>query len=306
MKKAVIEIGTNSVKLVLGESAAGGSARIIYDVNAITKLGEGMAKSGALSEAAIERSALAVGKFAQFARLEGAVDIACVGTMALRTASNAGDFDRRCYAESALHARVLTGEEEADLSSAAMISSIPGASSGSVLAFDTGGGSTEFISVEDGRRTRAFSAPLGAVTLTDEFLSAPTADPQKVCALIADITKGLASSGVKSGAHMVIGTGGNVTAMAAVSMKMEKYDSAIIHGSTLSREEVMRQIALYAKSSPEERRRIPGLSPLRADIILGGACIILAAMDAAGVQEITVSDKSLRHELLRQMFTKNN
>lgn len=303
MKKAVIEIGTNSVKLVLGESVPSGGVRVLYDVNAITKLGEGMGKSGALGGEAIERTVQAAGKFAQFARFEGAVEIDCVGTMALRTASNAEDFDRRCFAETAVHVRVLSSEEEADLSSAAMIGSIAGASFGKVLAFDTGGGSTEFISAEDGKRTHSFSVALGAVTLTDEFLSAPTIEPQKVCALIADLTKGLASDGVKAGADMMIGTGGNVTAMAAVAAGMRDYDSAKIHGSTLSREEVMRQIALYAKSTPEERRTIAGLSPQRADIILGGACIILASMDAAEAKEITVSDKSLRHELLKQMFT---
>ena len=305
MKKAVIEIGTNSVKLILGESVgSGGTVRVLYDVNAITKLGEGLGEWGVLADIAIERTVQAAGKFAQFARFEGASEIECVGTMALRTAANAADFDKRCFAETALHVRVLSEEEEAELSSAAMIGSIAGASFGKVLAFDTGGGSTEFIAAEDGKRGHSFSVALGAVTLTEKFLSAPTVEPAKLCGLIADMTKGLRSDGVKAGAHMMIGTGGNVTAMAAVAQKMDDYDSVKIHGSTLSREEVMRQIALYAKSTPEERRNIAGLAPQRADIILGGACIILASMDAADMKEITVSDKSLRHELLKLMFAK--
>ena len=86
MKKAVIDIGTNSVKLTLGEAAADGGARMICDMNVITKLGEGMRASGALSAEAMERTAQAVAKFAAFARAEGADEILCVGTMALRRA----------------------------------------------------------------------------------------------------------------------------------------------------------------------------------------------------------------------------
>ena len=82
---------------------------------------------------------------------------------------------------------------------------------------------------------------------------------------------------------------------------MAEYDRSKIHGSALTKAEVMRQVALYAQSTAEERRAIPGLSPKRADIILGGACIILAAMEAAKAEEITVSDRSLRHELLRRL-----
>lgn len=302
MKKAVIEIGTNSVKLVIGQTAAEGGVKVLYDVNAITKLGEGLAADGVLCAAAMERTAQAVGKFAQFARFEGAKEITCVGTMALRTAKNAQEFERLAYAESGVAVRVLSGDEEAELSSCAMINSIAGASFGRVLLFDTGGGSTEFIYAEDGRRSRSFSVALGAVTLTDEYFKQSPAQPPVVCGVIADLTKGLAKDGVSAGAHMMIGTGGNVTAMAAVSMKMEEYDSAKVHGSTLSKDEVMRQIMMYAVATDEERRKITGLSPKRADIILGGACIILAAMEAAGAAEITVSDQSLRHELLKRLF----
>ncbi|MDO5115468.1 MAG: Ppx/GppA family phosphatase [Synergistaceae bacterium] len=297
MKKAVIEIGTNSVKLLLGECASGG-AKILYDVNVITKLGEGLRGGGELSAAAIERTVQAAGKFAAFARFEGAEEIICVGTMALRTAKNAGDFIRRLYAQSALELRVLSGGEEAELSGRAVLNGIAGADSGELLIFDTGGGSTEFIYFKDGEAKRSFSVAIGAVTLTDEYFREAPADARTVCRVTADLTEGFRSDGV-SAAPRVIGTGGNVTAIASVAARLAEYDPEKVHGSPLSAEELMRQIALYTKCTAEERRRIVGLSPQRADIILGGACIILAAMEAARVKEITVSDRGLRHELLR-------
>ena len=113
MKKAVIDIGTNSVKLTLGEAAAEGGARMICDMNVITKLGEGMRASGALSAEAMERTAQAVAKFAAFARAEGADEILCVGTMALRRAANAADFSSRVRELCGLGVTVLPGDGDA-------------------------------------------------------------------------------------------------------------------------------------------------------------------------------------------------
>lgn len=301
MRKAVIDIGTNSVKLAAGESRAGKEPKLLFDINVITKLGEGLS-GGRLSRAAIERTAEATAKFAQFARAHGAEEVLCVGTAALREARNAEEFAQVLHDAGGPDVRVISGEEEAELSSRAMLASIRGAEDGEVLIFDTGGGSTEFARAKDGKLTGAFSVRVGAVKLTEEHFSTSPADPHEVCAVVAEITKKFAAYGVARGAKMLIGAGGNVTAMAAVAAGMDRYDANKIHGSILKADEVARQTALYAECTDEERRRIRGLSPKRADIILGGACIITAAMEAAGAKQIVVSDRSLRHELLRRIL----
>lgn len=306
MKKAVIDIGTNSVKLALGDPAPDGGAKMLCDVNVITKLGEGMKENGALSDAAMERTAQAVAKFADFARAEGTDEILCAGTMAMRKASNAAAFASRVKELCGLDVAVLPGEEEAELSSQAAVGSIAGASHGYVTTFDTGGGSTEFVFLRDGARLGAVSVDAGAVTLTDEYFPKSPANPQTVCSVITSLVKKFTEAGVGREEGRLIGAGGNVAAMAAVAAVMTEYDRSKIHGSTLAKQEVMRQIALYAKCTEEERRAIPGLSPKRAGIILGGACIILAAMEAAKAEELTVSDRSLRHELLRRLCAGEN
>lgn len=301
MKKAVIDIGTNSVKLTVGERSREQGIKILFDVNVITKLGEGMQESGTLSREAMTRTAQAVVKFADFARSQGAEETVCVGTMALRTAKNAADFLKMVREEGGPEVRVISGEEEAALSGRAMLNSIEGAARGEVLIFDTGGGSTEFTRVNNGALESPVSVLVGAVTLTDENFKSSPADPRKVCAVVAELAKRFSEEGLRPGAAMMIGAGGNVTAMASVAAGLDEYDPNKIHGNRLSLKEVMRQTALYAKCTGDERRAIRGLSPKRADIILGGACIILAAMEAAGAKEITVSDRSLRHELLRRI-----
>lgn len=300
MKKAVIDIGTNSVKLILGEPSPGG-AKILCDINVITKLGEGLGESWHLSADAMERTAAAVEKFAAFARREGADAIDCVGTMAMRRAGNADELAARVKKLCSLDVRAISGEEEAQLSAAAAAGSVKGASSGPAEVFDTGGGSTEFVFLRDGTPERAFSVEAGAVTITAEYFSSSPAEPKTVCSVTAALIEKFKAAGVGPSGGRVIGAGGNVTAMAAVAAGMAAYDPEKIHGSVLTKREMMKQIALYTKCTAEERRRIAGLSPKRADIILGGACIILAAAEASGADEITVSDRSLRHELLRRL-----
>ncbi len=305
MRKAVIDIGTNSVKLALGGAADGG-VKLVCDINAITRLGEGLRESGSLSETAMARTAAAAAKFAAFARAEGADEILCVGTMALRAAKNGGAFASLLKEGCGLEIKTLSGEEEAELSASAAMNSIKDASSGAAAIFDTGGGSTEFVFLRDGERTGAVSVEAGAVTLTEEYFPQASAEPQKVCSAVAAVMKKFADAGVGREPARLIGSGGNVTAMAAVAARMTEYDREKIHGSILTKKEVVSQTALYTKCTAEERRVIPGLSPKRADIILGGACIILAAMEAAGAEELTVSDRSLRHEQLRRLCCGEN
>ena len=298
MRKAVIDIGTNSVKLIIGERSAEGEAKTLCDVSVITKLGEGLKESGKLGEAAMARTAAAIIKLAQFAKAQGACETECVGTMALRTASNSQEFIALVKSQDGPEIRIISGEEEAELSSAAILGSIEGAKSGKTLIFDTGGGSTEFVAAENGITKKTFSVPVGAVTLTDANFKEKPADPKKVCKVIAELTETFTGAGVEKDSGNVIGAGGNVTAIATVAAGLAEYDPVKIHGSVLTRTEVMRQTAIYTRCTDAELRSIPGLPPKRAEVILGGACIILAAMEAAGAEKITVSDRSLRHELL--------
>ncbi|MDO4988493.1 MAG: hypothetical protein Q4E17_05680 [Synergistes sp.] len=306
MRNAVVEIGTNSVKLIMGENIQNTNGnedvKILFDVNVVTALGEGM-KNGVMARASMERTAAAAAKFAEFAKSQGADNVFCCATMALRSAKNTEEFLKTARNLGVPQIRIAAGEEEAALSAAAVLGSVKDACNGRTMIFDTGGGSTEFIQTDGGISRCAVSVPTGAVTLTDEYFRKPPVDSHTVCSVIAALKDRFVNEGRVVHTDRIIGTGGNVTAIAMVSSGSDEYAPLKLHGSVVTEKEVMKQIALYAKCTEEERRRIRGLPPKRAGIILGGACIVLAALQAAEASELTVSTSAMRHEVLKRMFS---
>ena len=303
MKKAIIDIGTNSIKFCLAESdKKDGSFTVLKDANNIAKLGEGLRETGSISPEALERNAQAAAEFVKEAKEAGADDIRIVGTMALRTAKNAADFCARVKELAGIEPQVIPGEEEARLSFVAVMSGIPGAAEADLVSFDTGGGSTEFVFGEAGEIKRKFSLNIGGIRITEDYLSATPVAAEKLSAARAQIRKELSEGGVTGGAQFLVGMGGNVTSIASVKHKMAVYDPDVIQGSELTLADIKEQIADYASKTIDERKKITGLQPKRADVILAGACIIEAIMELCGLDRLTVSDRGLRHGLLYTLF----
>ena len=302
-RKAVIDVGSNSVKFLVGELAADGTVRTVVDTNAVVRLAEGLDRTGRLGREAMKRNAEAVARFAAEARERGADEIVCVGTMALRSASNAETFARRVKRSCGVDVRVLPGEEEARLSSLAVLSGLP-ESDGDLVIFDTGGGSTEFIYARGRDVWKRFSVNVGSVRITENCLKSDPVTGEDVKTALARIDAEFAEAGVSGAPQRIVGIGGNVTAMAAVKEKLAVYDPERIRGLRLTAEDVDVQIALYASRTGAERRAIPGLPPKRADIILAGACIVRVILTRLGCAELTVSDRGLRHGLMEELFKK--
>lgn len=303
MKKAVIDIGTNSIKFCLAESAKqDGTFEVIKDANDIAKLGEGLKDTGLIGPEPLERNAQSVAAFAKEAKEAGADETAVVGTMALRTARNTADFAKRVKELCGLEVRVIPGEEEAQLSYIAVMSGIAGAAAANLVTFDTGGGSTEFVFGEAGSIKRKFSLNIGAIRFTEAYLSQMPVPAAKLSEAQAQIRRELSEGGVTAGAKFLVGMGGNVTSIASVKHQMKVYDPDVIQGSKLTLADIDAQIADYAGKTLDERRTIVGLQPKRADVILAGACIVRQIMELTGVSELTVSDRGLRHGLLYRLF----
>lgn len=297
MIRAVIDIGTNSVKFCLGNFEAD-RLTILKDVNFITKLGEGLRHSGIIQEAAMLRTASCVAEYVKEARAHDVKDIKIVGTMALRSASNSTSFLSLVKHLTDMDVCIISGEDEAKLSFLAALSGISGSKSGRIVTFDTGGGSTEFVFGEDGAIERQVSINIGALRITEDYFPVSPVAIDKLKTAMKAITKEISESGVRAHGAMLIGMGGNITSMASVKHSLERYDSSKVHGTSLSLEEVNSQIESYAAKSLEERRQIKGLNPARADIILAGACIVTSAMELCSAKEVVVSDRGLRHVLL--------
>lgn len=303
-RKAVIDIGTNSIKFCLAESDGPGSYRVVKDVTEITRLGEGLKDTGYISPDVLERNARPVANFVNEARSSGADEVVVVGTMAMREAKNTCDFIKRVKDLCGVTPQVLSGEEEGMLSYEAVVAGISGAANADLIAMDTGGGSTEFSFGKAGRLVRSFSLNVGSVRFTEDYLAQTPVPGDRLAAVRAAIKAEFAAGGVTGPADLLVGMGGTVTTMAAVKYGMAKYDPDRVQNSTLTLDDVRSQIADYASKSLAQRREIKGLHPKRADVILAGACILEAVLELTGMKEFIVSDRSLRHGLLHQLFNK--
>jgi exopolyphosphatase/guanosine-5'-triphosphate,3'-diphosphate pyrophosphatase len=302
MRDAVIDVGTNSVKFLVGERTPDGGWRTIVDRAEVTRLGEGENDAGAIASEAAERTADAVAAMADEARAADVRAIAAVGTAGLRAASNADDVIATIRARGGVTVEVISGDEESRLAYVAAVASLghPGGSSG---VFDTGGGSSQFTFGRDEVVEDRFSVPLGAARFAERFGLDGAVGADVVADAQAAIAAELGRLDGRIPPDMLIGLGGAVTNMTAVMLELETYAAERVQGATLSEAEVDRQIERYRVLSADDRRAIVGLQPKRAEVILAGACIVRTVLAMLGCSSLTVSDRGLRHGLLSERFS---
>ena len=299
---AVIDVGTNSVKLHVGERHVDGTWTTIVDRSEVTRLGEGLsADGGAFTPGAIERTVAAIAGMAAEAERAGTAALAAVGTMGLRTAGNGGDFIAAVAARCGVRIETIPGAEEARLAYVAVQSGL-GLGAGSIVVFDTGGGSSQFTFGRGAEVVEQFSVNVGAVRFTEKYGLAgvvSAADLERATEAIAADLRRLDGAPTPD---VLVGMGGAVTNLTAVMLGLVTYDPHAVRGARLGADEVDRQIALYRVRSTEARRRIVGLQPKRADVILAGACIVRTVMRKLRKGELVVSDRGWRHGLLIDRF----
>jgi exopolyphosphatase / guanosine-5'-triphosphate,3'-diphosphate pyrophosphatase len=298
---AVIDVGTNSVKFHIGERGADGVWRTVLDRAEVTRLGEGLAETGRLQAEASERTIEAITVMVDEARRSGAPAIAPVGTAALRLARNSAVFVDAVRERCGVHVEVISGEEESRLGYLAARSGLA-LGEGSLLVFDTGGGSTEFTFGHGGRVDEQFSVDVGAVRLTERFGLGGVVSEDVLATALDAIAADLVGLDGRPTPDALVAMGGAATNVAAVKHELVAYDPDVVQGTVLDRGEIDRQIELYRTRTPEQRRGIVGLQPKRADIILAGACILRTVITAIGRESLTVSDRGLRHGLLVERF----
>ena len=298
---AVIDVGTNSVKLHVGERDVDGLWRTVADRAEVTRLGEGLDQTGALNVAPMERTGEAIAEMVDEARRKGALAVAAVGTAGLRTASNSAVFVDAVEARSGVRIEIITGKEEGRLAYLAVKSSL-GLGEGSLVVFDSGGGSSQFTFGQGDHVEERFSVDVGAARFTERFgLDGPVSREVLADALRA-IAADLERLDGRPAPSLLVGMGGAMTNLAAVNHELETYDPEIVQGTVLDRTEIDRQIELYRTSTVEERRSVVGLQPKRAEVILAGACIVQTVMAKFSADSVTVSDRGLRHRLVAERF----
>jgi exopolyphosphatase/guanosine-5'-triphosphate,3'-diphosphate pyrophosphatase len=304
--KAVIDIGTNSIKLLVMRQA-GGSVSTAADRNEIARLGEGSAQSGRLSEEAMNRALIVIGDMVREAAEFGCDEIHAVATQAVRAAANCEEFRRLVSTSCGLNINVISGDEEANLSFHAVISAIS-RDVPRICAFDIGGGSSEIVTGDRSGSGPSYrrSVPIGALSLYNELFKGfdgPVeedilkAASAKVRHELGDGNAWRAQNGL-----CFAGVGGTITTLAAVALAIDPYNAEVVSGTVLDVGEIDRQIGRFASTSTKERAKTPGLNPKRADIILPGACIVRELMNYTGAEELIVLDRGLRYGVMESYF----
>jgi exopolyphosphatase/guanosine-5'-triphosphate,3'-diphosphate pyrophosphatase len=305
MRLATIDLGSNTVRLLVAELSAGEPGwRVVEAGQRVTRLGEGLARSGRLQPAAAERTTRVVAEYVERARAAGAVEVAIVATSAVREAANRDEFVAALERAAGARVRVISGEDEAALTLDGVLGGLaaapaPGATT---LVFDIGGGSTEYILARDGAAVASVSLRLGVVDLAERYPFPDPVDWPRYHLMHAEIAGRLAAE-VPAGVRAtppgrLVGTAGTATTLAALDLGLAAYDPARVQGHVLPRAAVERQLARLAALTVRERAALPCLEPGRADLVLAGTAIVLATLDLTGSAEMVVSDWGLREGIL--------
>ncbi|HJB92473.1 MAG TPA: hypothetical protein H9708_00795 [Candidatus Borkfalkia stercoripullorum] len=271
MKISAIDTGSNSVRLLVWADG-----RSLYKKIDTTRLGEGLAATGRLSSAAMERTAEAIARFAEEAREAGSDKLYVFATAAARRAANGGEFVRLVKEKCGLDVDVVSGEEEARLG----LSGALGGRAGGII--DVGGASSE-VTVSDGNAVvYAKSLDLGAVRVTETC----GGDLEKTRALIAEK---LPFYGSIPKTEMTA-IGGTATSVVALEKELTVYDPAKVHGTVLSAAKINAWAVKLLSMTQEERLALPGMDPRRADVLGGGAMLLAMIAEYAGADTVTVSE----------------
>lgn len=294
---SAIDIGTNSVRLLVADATAGGALAAVERGLEITRLGEGLTAGGGIAPAAAARTLDAVRRFAARARRAGAEAVLPFGTCALREAPNAREFIRRAAEATGLDIRILSGGEEARLAWRGMTRALP-RPLGRIVAVDIGGGSVEVVAGRGGGAPVSGSVRLGCVRMTERFVSRDPPGRDELDALgsfaSAELSSALPPS-IPRPADTLVGAGGTITTAAAVELGLRRYDPERVHGAVLAADRVRAVAARLAAMSLAERKAIPGIEEKRADIIVAGLVVLEALIGFFSVPAVTVSDEGILH-----------
>jgi exopolyphosphatase/guanosine-5'-triphosphate,3'-diphosphate pyrophosphatase len=294
-------VGTSSVKLHVAERDAEGEWHDVADRAQVTRLGEGLARDGRLGALPIARTVDTIANLVEEARELGVEAVAAVGTAGLRIAPNGSELVEAVEARCGVTVEIIGGGEEARLGYLAVRSGI-GLGDGSLVVFDTGGGSSQFTFGHGRHVDEQFSVAVGAARLTDRFGLDGAVSKDVVAEARAAIAADLGRLDDRPRADALVGIGGAVTNLAAVKLALAAYDPELVRGAVLERAEIDRQLELYRSLSADDRRGVVGLQPGRAEVILAGVCIVATVLDKLGRESLTVSDRGLRHGLLLERF----
>jgi len=306
---AVLDLGTNNCRLLIAAEAARGGFRVVDSFSRIVRLGEGVGQTGVLSEAALDRTIAALKICSDRIAKHKVQHVRCIATQAARLARNADVLVRRAREEAGLELDVISAEDEADLAAEGCAPLI-GRKYKGALIFDIGGGSTEIIWLQKSptgpQKKLAASVPLGVVSLAENYGAASTSrigfDRMR-----ADLRARFEPFAREMGGafdvrkNHLLGTSGTVTTLAAIALKLPRYNRTRVDGSWHETSHMLRVVEKLVGQDAEALAQIGSIGPERADLMLPGCAIFTAICSLWPSPVLRVADRGLREGMLRQL-----
>lgn len=306
MRVSTIDVGSNTVRLLVADLEGPGGWRVVEQDQKVTRLGEGLAASGALGEAPMARTLAVVSDYVGRGMRLGSARVRIVATSAVREAANGRAFVAAVERATGRRVDVVSGEDEARLMLRGVRHGL-GRLAGAVIVFDIGGGSTEYILAEDDAVRATASLRLGVVPLAERYPFPGPVDPVRYRTLLDEISgrleRELPEAIRRARIAHLVGTAGTVTTLAALDLGLAEYDAPRVQGHRLSRAAIEGLLARLGGLSVAERGALPCLEPGRADLIVPGTAIVMATLDCLGVDALVVSDDGLREGILADLAT---
>jgi exopolyphosphatase/guanosine-5'-triphosphate,3'-diphosphate pyrophosphatase len=302
MRVAVVDIGTNSTRLLIAEvDPSSGAVEELLRRSQVTRLGDRVDSRGSLSEEAIARVLHTLAEYRTAIDSHDCAANLAVLTSAVRDAANGASFAARVRDDYDLDARVLTGEEEAQLTFLGAMSGRPvedGPANEPTVVIDIGGGSTEFVVGVGHSAGFHVSLPVGVVRMSERHIHSDPPAPEDLQRLGLD-TRAILLDGLppeeRTPVHRGIAVAGTATSAAAIAQELDPYDPARVHGYPLLLATVELLLARLADMTEAQRRAVVGLDPNRAPTIVAGMILLGEALRAFELDQVEVSEHDILH-----------
>lgn len=303
---AGIDIGTNTVRLLIADVKDKYNFKEIRSERRITRLGEGLIENRRLISDAEERTIFVLKEFREILKAYPVEALTAVATSAVREAENGREFVERIKAETDFDVEVISGEEEAKRTFLGVLAGLNN-KNGSLLIMDIGGGSTEFIVSRNAEILNTISTGMGVVKLTEKFVKSDPVSDRELEGLrnaIEKEIKGLKDSINSASKATFVGTAGTITTLAAIDQNLTLYKPLCINNYILKKKSVDRIFDNLKSKTIEERLNIPALEKGREDLIIAGTAIVQSVMEDFGFNEMVVCDYGLREGIVIDLYNK--
>jgi len=300
-KIAIIDIGTNTLILLIAR-LTGSKMQVLHDEAIITRLGQGISQNHFFISEAMARTLAALKKFKAICDHQKVSKIIAVGTAACRNAANANVFLNNVKKECGFKVKVISGEDEAEATFSAASRDFK---KNKIIVVDIGGGSTEIIESLSTNKKTAISLPIGSVKLTEQYIRHdPIQDEEYqilekgIDLVLQDEMDSLFEENYER--HTLIATAGTAATLATLDRKLKKYVPEKVHGYELTQAHLQKIIVTLKALSVKDRTKLPGMEPLRADVILAGSLLLSKILTYFSKESCLVSDRGLRYGVLYQ------